>query len=172
MEAVSSIVKNDPPLRSTVYLKAQIAEFHISRFSRQILMGLLLALIAVAIATATLIWKYTNVTSDVPLLAVGDLSKLFKEGSDSTLNERDLLNLRDHSCTRVFSLRITQRVFMELSRNCQYSVHVDGGRARINFLNNVKGSVELAPGRSLSGTDFWSIRPITPESDIRLEPIP
>jgi hypothetical protein len=73
---VSNIVKNDPLLRSTVYLKAHIAEFHPSRFSRQILMGLL-ALIAVTIATALLTWKYTDFTSDVPLLADGNFIKTF-----------------------------------------------------------------------------------------------
>jgi hypothetical protein len=154
-----------------VPLNEQIAELRRSRFSWQILTSLLAAT-AVAIAAAPLLWKYTNVSSDVPLVADADLSKLFQEGSDSTLNGGDLLNLRDHSCTKVVSMRINQRVFMELSRNCQYSVYVDAGRARINFLNSAKGSVELVPGRSLSATDFWSIRPITPAADIRLEPTP
>ena len=168
---MDNTAKDDPPLHSTVPLNGQIGEFRGSRFSWQVLMSLLVAT-AVAIAAVPVLWKYTNVSSDVPLVADGDLSKLFKEGSDTTLNNGDLLNLRDHSCTRVFSLRITQRVFMELSRNCQYLMYVDGGRARMNFLNSAKGSVELGPGRSLSATDFWSIRPVTPEADIRLEPVP
>ena len=167
---MSNIVKNDTPLHFTVCPNAQITEFRRYQLSRQVLMGLLIAT-AVAIAAAPLLWKYTNIASDVPLVTDSDLSKLFKDGSDSTLNDGELLNLRDHSCSRVFSLRITRRVFMELSRNCRYSLYVDSGRARVNFLNNTKDSVELAPGRSLSATDFWSIRPIPPEADIRVEPI-
>ena len=167
---MSNVVKNDTPLHSAVCPNAQITEFRRHQLSRQVMMGLLIAT-AIAIAAAPLLWKYTNITSDVPPIVDSDLSKLFKEGSDSTQNDGELLNLRDHSCSRVFSLRITRRVFMELSRNCRYSVYVDSGRARVNFLNNAKDSVELAPGRSLSATDFWSIRPISPEADIRVEPI-
>jgi hypothetical protein len=37
----------------------------------------LLALIAVTIATALLTWKYTDFTSDVPLLADGNFIKTF-----------------------------------------------------------------------------------------------
>jgi hypothetical protein len=168
---VDNTAKDDPPLHSTVPLNGQIGEFRGSRFSWQVLMSLLVAT-AVAIAAVPVLWKYTNVSSDVPLVADGDLSKLFKEGSDTTLNNGDLLNLRDHSCTRAVSLRIAQRVLMELSRNCRYSIYVDGGRVRINFLNSGKDSIELAPGQSWSAADFWSIRPTTPEADIRLEPTP
>ena len=37
-------------------------------------------------------------------------------------------------------------------------------------INQTKGSVELAPGRSWTARDFWSITPLAPSTYVRLEP--
>jgi hypothetical protein len=101
-----------------------------------------------------------------------DLSALFKSTADRMLDAGDFVDLRDPACTKSFSLRLAQPVFIRMSRNCTYSIFVEDGRARANFLNAGKGAVELAPGRSWSARDFWSLIPLTTEAYVRLEPAP
>jgi hypothetical protein len=132
----------------------------------------LVAAVTLATIVSFLFWGYTNAAYDPRSTRDTDLSKLFKENPDTTLDDGDFLDLRDPACTRSFSLRVARRVFMQMSRNCKYSIYVDSGRARVNFLNTTQGGVELAPGRTWSAADFWSIRPLTAEADIRLEPSP
>ena len=132
----------------------------------------LVAVVTLATIVSFLFWAYTNAAYDPRSTRDTDLSKLFRENPDTTLDDGDFRDLRDPACTRSFSLRLARRVFMQMSRNCKYSIYVDSGRARVNFLNTTQGGVELAPGRTWSATDFWSIRPLTVEADVRLEPSP
>jgi hypothetical protein len=99
-----------------------------------------------------------------------DLAQLFKDGAGATLDSGDFVDLRDPACTRAFALRLTQVVFMRVSRNCSYAISVESGRARANFLDPAKGAVELAPGRRWSAADIWSLTPLTTEAEVRLEP--
>jgi hypothetical protein len=148
-----------------------VVEFRNWLFSRKSFTALVAA-VTLATIVSFLFWAYTNAAYDPRSTRDTDLSKLFKENPDTTLDDGDFLDLRDPACTRSFSLRVARRVFMQMSRNCKYSIYVDSGRARVNFLNTTQGGVELAPGRTWSAADFWSIRPLTAEADIRLEPSP
>ena len=121
------------------------------------------------IAAGVVFWTPRTAVVESSPSKVTDLSQLFKDGADKTL-DGDFLDLRDPACTKSFPLHLTQRTFIRMSRNCTYAAHVDSGRARANFLNANKGAVELAPGRSWSATDFWSLNPLTREVDVRLEP--
>ena len=133
---------------------------------------MLVAIVTIATVVSLLIWAYgrgdlvSRSTND------DDLSKLFADNPDTTLDDGTFLDLRDPVCTKSFSFRLAQRVFVRMSRHCKYSIHVESGRARVNFLNTTKGGVELAPGGTWSATDFWSIRPLTPEAELRFEPTP
>jgi hypothetical protein len=150
---------------------AWILELRHLLFSSKASTALIAAATLVAIV-CLLFWAYSNAFFDSRRTKTPDLSELFKDGPDPTMGDGDFLDLRDPGCTKSFSLRIAQRVFTRMSRNCKYSIYVDSGQARANFLNAAKGAVELAPGRSWTATDFWSIRPLTPEADVRLEPTP
>ena len=148
-----------------------VVEFRNWLFSRKSFTALV-AIVTLAAIVSFLFWAYTNAAYDPRSSRDTDLSKLFRENPDTTLADGDFLDLRDPACTRSFSLRLAGRVFMQMSRNCKYSIYVDSGRARVNFLNTTQGGVELAPGRTWSATDFWSMRPLTAEADVRLEPSP
>jgi hypothetical protein len=99
-----------------------------------------------------------------------DLEQLFKDSAGGTLDGGDFIDLRDPGCTRSFALRLTQAVFVRMSRNCTYAISIESGRARANFLDPAKGAVELAPGRGWSAADFWSLTPLTSEALVRLDP--
>jgi hypothetical protein len=148
-----------------------VVEFRNWLFSRKSFTALV-AVVTLATIVSFLFWVYTNAAYDPRSTRDTDLSKLFRGNPDTTLDDGDFLDLRDPACTRSFSLRLARRVFMQMSRNCKYSIYVHSGRARVNFLNTTQGGIELAPGRTWSATDFWSIRPLTAEVDVRLEPSP
>jgi hypothetical protein len=148
-----------------------VVEFRNWLFSRKSFTALV-AVVTLATIVSFLFWVYTNAAYDPRSTRDTDLSKLFRENPDTTLDDGDFLDLRDPACTRPFSLRLARRVFTQMSRNCKYSIYVHSGRARVNFLNTTQGGIELAPGRTWSATDFWSIRPLTAEVDVRLEPSP
>ena len=130
----------------------------------------LLAAVSLAATLGFLFWEFPNVVSDPRLTTDADLSNLFNRNPDNELGAGDFLDLRDPACTKSLSLRIARRVFMQMSHNCEYSIHVESGQARINFLNSAKGSLDISPGQAWSASDFWSIRPLTAEADVRLEP--
>ena len=115
-------------------------------------------------------WYYKHVAFEPPLNKDVDLSELFNSGPNETMGPGDFLELPDPACTKSFSLELTRPVFIRVSRNCTYSLYVDIGRVRANFLNQTKGSIELAPGRSWTARDFWSITPLDPSAYVRLEP--
>jgi hypothetical protein len=148
-----------------------VVEFRNWLFSRKSFTALV-AVVTLATIVSFLFLVYTNAAYDPRSTRDTDLSKLFRENPDTTLDDGDFLDLRDPACMRSFSLRLARRVFMQMSRNCKYSIYVHSGRARVNFLNTTQGGIELAPGRTWSATDFWSIRPLTAEVDVRLEPSP
>jgi hypothetical protein len=131
-----------------------------------------LAALTSAAIVAFLIWKYINVAGYPRSATDSDLSNLFIENPNTNLDDGDFFDLRDPACTRSFSLHLLRRAFMQMSRNCEYAIRVGNGQARVNFLNSTKGAVDIAPGRTWSANDFWSIRPLTPEVDVRLEPAP
>jgi hypothetical protein len=145
-------------------------------FRRRLLARKRVVALAAAIVFVALIGfplrPYIIAAFNAPLNNDGDLSALFKSTSDRTLDAGDFVDLRDPACTRSFSLRLAQPVFIRMSRNCTYSIFVDDGRARANFLNATKGAVQLAPGRSWSARDLWSLMPLTTEANVRLEPAP
>ena len=124
----------------------------------------------IALSASFGFWYYKHVAFDAPLSKEVDLSELFKSGPNETMGPGDFLELPDPACTKSFSLQLTQPVFIRISRNCSYSLYVDIGRVSANFLNQTKGSVELAPGRSWTARDFWSITPLAPSTYVRLEP--
>jgi hypothetical protein len=134
------------------------------------LAGIVLLLVAVALGVALLFRD--GAVFNPPLTEAADLSKLFKGVPGETLDASGFFDLRDPACTKAFPLHLTKRTYIQMSRNCQYSLYVDNGRVTANFLNASKGAIELAPGRTWSAADFWSIRPVTAEADIRLEPMP
>jgi hypothetical protein len=146
----------------------RVVEFRHWLFSRNGIAALVGPL-ALAILIGLLLWSQKDIFANSSARKVVDLSDLFKDGANKTL-DGDFLDLRDPPCTKSFPLRLTQKVFIRMSRNCTYVISVDRGRARANFLNASKGAVELAPGRSWSGSDFWSLNPLTPEVELRLEP--
>src|SRR5262245_33810080 len=128
--------------------------------------------IAAAAVALAAFWLAPPHGHAVPATAAGsgDLAQLFKAGAGATLGTGDFLDLRDPACTRSFALRLTQRVFIRMSRNCRYAIAVESGRARANFLDPAKSAVELAPGRGWSAADFWSLTPLTGEASIQLHP--
>ena len=132
---------------------------------RELIAALLIVLIA-----SFAFWYYKHIVFEPPLIKDVDLSELFKSGPNETMGPGDFLELPDPACTKSFSLELTRPVFIRVSRNCTYSLYVDIGRIRANFLNQTKGSVELAPGRSWTARDFWSITPLEPSAYVRLEP--
>ena len=132
----------------------------------------LLAAVSLAATLGFLFWGPPNVVSGPRLATDAELSNLFHQNSDNELGVGDFLDLRDAARTKSFSLRIARRIFMQTSRNCEYSIHVERGQARVNFLNSTKGVVDLDSRRSWSASDFWSIRPLTTEADVRLDPSP
>ena len=132
---------------------------------REFIAALLIVLIA-----SFAFWYYKHIVFEPPLTKDVDLSELFKSGPNETMGPGDFLELPDPACTKSFSLELTRPVFIRVSRNCTYSLYVDIGRIRANFLNQTKGSVELAPGRSWTARDFWSITPLSPSTYVRLEP--
>jgi hypothetical protein len=131
-----------------------------------------IALVLTALVAALGLWLFRDVAADQPSAGAVDLSALFKPGQSETLEHGQFLDLRDPACTKAFSLRLTERAFVQMSRNCKYEMRVDAGRISVNFLNKAKGSVELAPGRSLVAADFWSINPVAENSIVRLDPSP
>ena len=138
-------------------------------FSQQRLIALLAA-VSLASIFCFLFWEPPNVVTGPRLATDAELSNLFHRNPDNELGVGDFLDLRDPACTKSFSLRIARRVFMQMSYNCEYSIHVESGQARANFLNSAKGTLDISPGRAWSASDFWSIRPLTAEADVRLEP--
>jgi hypothetical protein len=148
-----------------------VAKFLNRLLARKRVVALGVALVFVALIGFPL-RPYINAAFNPPLNNDVDLSALFKNTPDKTLDAGDFVDLRDPACTKSFSLRLAQPVFIRISRNCTYSIFVDDGRARANFLNATKGAVELAPGRSWSARDFWSLIPLTSEAYVRLEPTP
>jgi hypothetical protein len=164
-----STSKNNVPLSSP--MSSNVVEIPPSLFSRRTFVALLAA-VALAAVAGLLIWKYTNVAADTIFAADADLSNLFADDPDNALGDGDFFDLRDPACTKSFSLHLLGRVFMQMSRNCKYSLHVWSGEARVNFLNTSKGFIDLTGGRTWSANDFWSLRPVTPEADVRLEPTP
>jgi hypothetical protein len=132
---------------------------------REFIAALLIALIA-----SFGFWYYQHIVFDAPLSKDVDLSELFKSGPNETMGPGDFIELPDPACTKSFSLQLTQPAFIRVSRNCRYSLYVDAGRVSANFLNSTKGSVELAPGRTWTARDFWSITPLAPSAYVRLEP--
>ena len=161
--------KNNPPLHPLMSHNEQGVELRPWLVSTR---NALLAGVSLATIVGLLFWNYANVASDPPSIADADLSKLFRENPDNALGDGDFLDLRDPACIKSFSLQLARRVFMQMSRNCKYSIHVERGQGRVNFLNSTKGAVDLALGRTWSASDFWSIRPVTEEVDVRLEPTP
>ncbi len=143
-------------------------EFRDWLFSRK-RMAAIAGALALGAPAGLLLWTHGGAVVELSPRKVLDLSELFRDGADKTL-DGDFIDLRDPACTKSFPLHLTQRVFMRMSRNCKYAIHVELGRARANFLNANKGGVELAPGRSWSATDFWSLNPLTTVADVRLEP--
>jgi hypothetical protein len=95
---------------------------------------------------------------EFPLARAG--RKLPRYGPNETMGTGDFLELPDPA----------RPVFIRVSRNCTYSLYGDIGGVRANFLNRTKGSVELAPGRSWTARDFWSITPLEASAYVRLEP--
>jgi hypothetical protein len=132
---------------------------------REFIAALLIALVA-----SFGFWYYRHIAVDPPVSKNVDLSELFKSGPNETMGAGDFLELPDPACTKSFSLELTQPAFIRISRNCRYSLYVDVGRVSANFLNQTKGSVELAPGRSWTARDFWSITPLEQSAHVRLEP--
>ena len=133
--------------------------------------------VTIAIGLAALVaafglWLYRGVAADQPVASAVDLSALFKPGQSETLEPGQFLDLRDPACKKAFSLRLTERAFVQMSRNCNYEMRVDAGRITVNFLNKAKGSVELAPGRNWVAADFWSISPVAENATVRLDPSP
>lgn len=169
--SVINTSKKNPPLRPSMSCNEQGVELRPWSLSGQSFIALLAA-VTLATIVGLLFWNYANFASDPRSIADADLSKLFSENPDNALGDGDFLDLRDPACTKSFSLQLARRVFMQMSRNCKYSIHVESGRARVNFLNSTKSAVDLALGRTWSASDFWSIRPITEEVDVRLEPTP
>ena len=133
--------------------------------------GLSAALVVVGLIGFSL-EPYISAAFSPPLKSDVDLSALFTGTSDRALDDGDFVDLRDPGCTKSFAFRLEQRVFIRMSRNCVYVLLVDDGRARANFLNASKGAVEIAPGRSWSAPDFWSLVPLTTAAYVRLEPAP
>jgi hypothetical protein len=169
--SVINTSKDNPPLRPSMSCNEQGVELRPWSLSGRTFIALLAA-VTLATIVGFLFWNYPNVASDPRSIADADLSKLFRENPDNALGDDDFLDLRDPACIRSFSLRLARRVFMQMSRNCEYSIQLESGRARVNFLNSTKAAVDLARGRTWSASDFWSIRPVTEEVDIRLEPTP
>jgi hypothetical protein len=132
---------------------------------REFIAALLIALIA-----GFGFWYYKYIVFDPPVSKNVDLSELFESGPNETMGPGDFIELPDPACTKSFSLQLTQPAFIRISRNCTYSLYVDSGRVRANFLNQTKGSVELVPSRSWTARDFWSITPLEPSAYVRLEP--
>src|SRR5262245_12798838 len=134
--------------------------------------GIAAAVVIVAAAGAlALFWLWPRpdaVRSSSP--RPHDLSQLFRNDAGDTLDDGDVCALRDPGCARSFALRLTQPVFVRMSRNCRYVISVESGRARANFLDPSKGAVDLAPGRGWTATDFWSLTPLTREAAVRLDP--
>lgn len=148
-----------------------MAEFRRRLLARKRVLALVAAFVFVALIGFPL-RPHISAAFNPPLTNDVDLSALFKSTSDRTLDPGDFVDLRDPACTKSFALRLAQPVFIRMSRNCTYAIFVDEGRARANFLNAMKGAVELAPGRSWSAQDFWSLMPLTAEAYVRLEPAP
>ena len=140
-------------------------------FARKRVVGLSATLVIVALIGFS-IFPHINAAFSPPLKSDVDLSALFTGTSDSALDDGDFVDLRDPGCTKSFEFRLEQRMFIRMSRNCVYVLLVDDGRARANFLNASKGAVEIAPGRSWSAPDFWSLVPLTTAAYVRLEPAP
>jgi hypothetical protein len=158
--------KNNVPLSSPMSSN-KVVDIRPSLFSRQTFIALL-ATVALAAVVGLLFWEYTNVAADPIFATDADLSNLFTENPANAMGDGDFFDLRDPACTKSFSLHLLGRVFMQMSRNCKYSLHVWSGEARINFLNTSKGFIDLTGGRTWSANDFWSIRPVTREADVRL----
>ena len=136
------------------------------------LMRLVGVLLSISLAVGFALWSYKNAAFYPSSINAVDLSDLFKAGPDETLDARDFLDLRDPACMKSFQLRLTQQAFIQMSHNFRYSMYVDNGQVSANFLNPTKGSIELTPGRTWSATDFWSIKPVTTNAYVRLEPFP
>ena len=139
--------------------------------ARKRAVGLSAALVVVGLIGFSL-RPYIVAAFNPPMKSDVDLSALFKGTSDRALDDGDFVDLRDPGCTKSFAFRLEQRVFIRMSRNCVYILLVEDGRARANFLNASKGAVEIAPGRSWSAPDFWSLVPLTTVAYVRLEPAP
>jgi len=129
------------------------------------------AAVVVVVVAGFWLRPYIVAAFNPPMKSDVDLSALFKGTSDRAL-DGDFVDLRDPGCTKSFAFRLEQRVFIRMSRNCVYVLLVEDGRARANFLNASKGAVEIAPGRSWSAPDFWSLVPLTTVAYVRLEPAP
>jgi hypothetical protein len=158
---------NLPPRSPTPPIK--LIDIRPRSFSQRRLIALLAA-VSLAATLGFLFWESPNVVFDPLLNTSADLSNLFNQNPGNELGAGDFLDLRDPACTKSFSLRIARRVFMQMSHNCEYSIHVESGQARVNFLNSTKGTIDIGPGRVWSASDFWSIRPLTAEAGVRLEP--
>ena len=131
-----------------------------------------LVALTLVFALGFVFWESANLVSDPIATANADLSNLFSENPNNALADGDFLDLRDPACAKSFSLQTAKRIFVEMSRNCEYSIYVTSGQVRVNFLNSTKGTLDIAPGRTWSAHDFWSIRPLTTKADVKLEPTP
>jgi hypothetical protein len=126
--------------------------------------------LVVALIAGVGLWWYKYFVPDAFLTKDTDLSELFQSGPNQTMGPGDFVDLPDPGCTKSFSLQLQQPAFIRMSRNCSYSMYVDLGRVRANFLNPNKGSVELSPGHNWVASDFWSITPLAASAAVRLEP--
>jgi hypothetical protein len=145
--SVINTSKDNPPLRPSIFRNEQEVELRPWLVSGQTFIALLPAF-TLATIVGLLFWNYANVASEPRSVADADLSKLFSENPDNALGDGDFLDLRDPACTKSFSLRLARRVFMQMSRNCEYSIHLESGQARVNFFNSTKGAVDLTPGHT------------------------
>jgi hypothetical protein len=149
--------------------RLQAISFPDGALSRKHIAAVAAVIVAVGLVAASL-WAYEDATAHSPATRTSDLSRLFKDGPGRTMDGAAFADLRDPGCTKSFPLTLTERVYVRMSRNCRYEIHVDNGRVAANFLNSGKGVVEIAPGRSWSATDFWSLNPLTAEARVRIEP--
>jgi hypothetical protein len=154
----------------TMKKRLQAISFPDGTWSRKHAAAVAAIVVAVALVAASL-WAYEYATAahSQPTRAA-DLSHLFKDGPGRTMDGAAFADLRDPACKKSFPLTLTERVYVRMSRNCRYEIHVDSGRVSANFLNSGKGVVEIAPGRSWSATDFWSLNPLSTEARVRIEP--
>ena len=93
----------------------------------------LLAAVSLAATLGFLFWETPNVVFNPRLTTGADLSNLFNQNPANELGAGDFFDLRDPACTKSFSLHLLGRVFMQMSRNCKYSLHVWSGEARSQF---------------------------------------